>query len=80
MALGNFGEQVVLKTQKAFSKLTFISYEDALPKEYYVKRQARDEEARRTYLQGDLRRASLENDVFVLDIIRRGLKTGDEIL
>lgn len=80
MALGNLGEQVVLKAQKAFSKLTFISYEDALPEEYYVKRQARDEEARRTYLQGDLRRASLENDVFVLDIIRRGLKTGDEIL
>ena len=80
MALGNLGMQVVLKSKKAFEKLNFLNAEPAYPDEYYVKRKARDEQARADYLKGSIRTDILKDDIFVLDIIRRGLKNGDKIL
>lgn len=80
MRLGNLGTQVVLKSERAFSQLEFLSYETASPEEYYIRRQARDEQARDEYLRGPLRAETLNDDIFVMDIIRRGLKNGDEIL
>lgn len=80
MELGQLGKQVVIISQKAFDKLQFESFETAEHLEYYTKRQARDEKAKNDYLKGDIRRKSLENDLFVIDIIRRGLKDGDPII
>lgn len=80
MRLGNLGTQVVLKSERAFGQLEFLSYETASPEEYYIRRQARDEQAREEYLRGPLRAETLNDDIFVMDIIRRGLKNGDEIL
>lgn len=80
MELGELGEQVVIVSRKAYSQLTFLGFEPVDHLEYYAKRKARDQKARNEYLHGDIRKVSLENDMFVIDIIRRGLKYGDEIL
>lgn len=80
MALGNLGKQVVLKSELAFEKLNFLYAEAAYPEEYYVKRKTRDEQARADYLKGSIRTESLNDDIFVLDVIRRGLKNGDTLI
>lgn len=79
MRLGELGIQIVLKSEKAFDTVKFISYELAECKEYYVKRVSRDKKARETYLSGH-RQNLVFDGLFVMDIIRKGLKNGDKIL
>ena len=79
MSLGELGIQIVLKSKKAFDTLKYISYELAECKEYYVKRVSRDKKARETYLSGH-RQNLVYDGLFVMDIIRKGLKNGDKIL
>lgn len=79
MRLGEMGIQIVLKSEKAFNMVKFISYELAECKEYYVKRVSRDKKARETYLSGH-RQNLVSDGLFVMDIIRKGLKNGDKIL
>ena len=75
MRLGKLGEQVVLKTQKAFDALTFIEAIEANKGEYYAKYKSRDEEARDKYRQ--LANQPLaEKETFVIDIIRNNWKNG----
>ncbi len=79
MCLGELGIQIVLKSKKAFDTLKYTSYELAECKEYYVKRVSRDKKARETYLSGH-RQNLVSDGLFVMDIIRKGLKNGDKIL
>ena len=79
MRLGDLGIQIVLKSKRAFDTVKYISYELAECKEYYVKRVSRDKKARETYLSGQ-RQNSVYDGLFVMDIIRKGLKNGDKIL
>ena len=79
MHLGELGIQIVLKSIKAFDTVKFICYELAECKEYYVKRVSRDKKARETYLSGH-RQNLVTDGLFVMDIIRKGLKNGDKIL
>ncbi|HIT77806.1 MAG TPA: DUF3990 domain-containing protein [Candidatus Limihabitans stercoravium] len=79
MRLGELGIQIVLKSEKAFDTVKFISYELAECKEYYVKRVSSDKKARETYLNGH-RQNLVFDGLFVMDIIRKGLKNGDKIL
>lgn len=79
MQLGELGIQIVLKSKKAFDNLKYINYELAESKEYYVKRASRDKKARETYLNG-YRNELISDGLFVLDVMRRGLKNGDKIL
>ena len=79
MRLGELGIQIVLKSKKAFDTVKYISYELAECKEYYVKRVSRDKKARETYLSGH-RQNLVSDGLFVMDIIRKGLKNGDKIL
>ena len=80
MELGELGKQVVIISKPAFERLKFIGFETADHLEYYTKRKARDEKTREEYLHGTIRKVSLENDTFLIDIIRRRLKHGDKIL
>ena len=77
MSLGNLGKQVVLISEKAFNNIKFEDFENVNHLKYYPKRQARDEKARKDYLEGQLRTKSYINDIFVIDIMRRGIKNGD---
>lgn len=79
MRLGELGIQIVLKSKKAFDAVKYKSYELAECKEYYVKRVSRDKKARETYLSG-YRQDLVSDGLFVMDIIRKGLKNGDKIL
>jgi len=79
MHLGELGIQIVLKSKKAFDTVKYLSYELAECKEYYVKRVSRDKKARETYLSGH-KQNLVSDGLFVMDIIRKGLKNGDKIL
>ncbi|MGN0797426.1 MAG: DUF3990 domain-containing protein [Christensenellales bacterium] len=79
MRLGELGIQIVLKSKKAFDTVKYISNELAECKEYYVKRVSRDKKARETYL-GEYKQNLGFEGLFVMDIIRKGLKNGDKIL
>jgi len=80
MELGELGKQVVVISQKAFSLLKFEGFETVDRLVYFSKRQSRDENAKKTYLEGNLRKKTLSNDIFVIDIIRKALKDGDPII
>ena len=75
MKLGKLGEQYVLKTQKAFKAISFVSYETADNTVYYARRKARDDEARATYLE-ELEKEDIEG-LYMRDIIREGVKAND---
>lgn len=49
MRLGKLGEQFVLKSQKAFDEISFVSFAPVDHRQYYAKRKARDDEARAAY-------------------------------
>ena len=80
MELGQLGKQVVIISQKAYSELNFEGFEVADRLEYFTKRKIRDEKAREEYLTGSMRKAKLQDDLFVIDIIRKGYKDGDPIV
>ena len=80
MELGQLGKQVVIVSELAFSKLHFEGFETADRLEYFTKRTARDEKAREDYFKGTRKSSTLATDVFVVDIMRKGLKDGDSII
>lgn len=80
MELGELGKQIVIKSRKAFEKLEFEDFETADKLEYYIKRKTRDEKAREEYLKGTIKTTLIDDDLFVMDIIRRRLKNGDKII
>ena len=74
MRLGKLGEQIVIKSQFAFSKLTYEGYDIAEKDVFYVLRKARDDEANQMYLQ----MLEEESDgLYIQDIIRGGIKNDD---
>ena len=79
MQLGNLGTQVVLKSLKAFEKIKFIGYETASASDYYVKKVTRDKIAREDYFN-NFRKEISKDDIFVIDLIRRGIKDVSQIL
>lgn len=76
MRLGKLGEQVVLKSQKAFSQLRFLDYEAAYAEEYYQKKMQRDKKARRQYRETKGEEARV-TDLYMIDIMREGMKNHD---
>ena len=77
MELGTLGEQVVLLSPAAFSKIEFVQYEIADYRKYYYKRAQRDSLARQNYQQRKKNPAMLREDLFILDIIREDMKNDD---
>ena len=74
MRLGKLGEQIVLKSQYAFSKIKFEGFEVARKDEFFVLRKARNDKANQTYLgiqekEGD--------GLYILDIMRGGITNDD---
>ena len=68
--LGDLGLQVVLVSEKAFKKLTFISSQEVDSKEYYLKFFQRDLKARKDYRDMVSNLQIRKSDIFVLDLIR----------
>ena len=77
MHLGKLGEQVVLVSEKAFQNLKYISCSPANPSIYYAKKKERDREARKEYRKAKFN-DNLENELFIIDIIREEM-TGNDL-
>jgi len=74
MRLGKLGEQIVIKSKFAFSKLQYEGFDVAEKEKYYVLRKARDDEANQTYLE----MLEEESDgLYIQDIMRGGIKNDD---
>ena len=69
MRLGKLGEQIVLKSEKAFKNLSFVNSEPVDNKVYYPKKVERDSAARLEY-KASKKGIDLMNATFVVDIIR----------
>lgn len=79
MYLGKLGEQVVLKSEKAFSKIIFIESIPVDSNLYYPKRQARDRQAREDY-QKEKNATSSVDAVYMIDILREKWTNDDSRL
>lgn len=74
MRLGKLGEQIVIKSQFAFSRLQFQGFDVAEREQYYVLRKARDDEANQMYMD----MLEEESDgLYIQDIMRGGIKNDD---
>lgn len=79
MYLGKLGEQIVLKSKKAFNKIKFLDYEIASSNEWFLKRNSRDKEARREYFNIE-RNKRKKGDIYIINIIDEEMKSNDERL
>ena len=74
MQLGKLGEQIVIKSNYAFSRIHFAGFEVAEKDKYYVLRKARDDEANQMYL--DILEEESDG-LYIQDIIRGGISNDD---
>ena len=74
MRLGKLGEQIVIKSRFAFSKLRFEGFEVAEKGTYYVLRKARDDAAGQMYL--DIQEEDSDG-LYIQDIMRGGVTNDD---
>lgn len=76
MRLGKLGEQIVLKSERAFAHIRFLSAEEVSAKVYYDKKAGRDKEARLAYRESK-KSSDGVNGLYMLDIMREGMKNND---
>lgn len=76
MRLGRLGEQIVLKSQKAFGQIRFTGSESVDAGIYYMKKKERERLARKEYRANRRQKADI-NELFILDIMREGIENGD---
>lgn len=80
MELGKLGTQVVLHSEKSFTQITFLNSIVADNETFYTKRIARDVVAKKEYKETTRYTAADKDDLFVMDIIRQGVKNDDKRL
>ena len=78
--LGRLGEQVALRTERAFENLTYLGSERVSWEEYHPRYVARDSDARSQWRDTVKKGNRAADDIFAIDIIRRNLRHGDPIL
>lgn len=77
MRLGELGNQIVLKSKRAFSQIKFLGYEEAHQDIYYPLRKRRDDFARESYFSNREGFNIDKNSLYMIDIIRGGIKPND---
>jgi hypothetical protein len=80
MRLGNLGEQFVLISPLAFERIQFIDAEKAPRSKYYVLKSNRDKAARFEYLNSNRKHSYGQDELYMLDIMRQGVKPNDSRL
>ena len=73
MRLGKLGEQIVLKSRFAFSKLHYEGFEVADRETYFCLRKARNDEANRVYME----MLEESDGLYIQDIMRGGIQNDD---
>ena len=76
MHLGKLGQQVVLKSKKAFEKISHRGYEIASYDEWYEKKMNRDSKARRDYFDVE-RNKRQKGDIYITHIIDEEMNCDD---
>ncbi len=76
MRLGRLGEQVVFKSRESFSRIHFTGASPADAAVWYEKKTARDHEARLAYRRTKRSSDSI-HELFMIDIMREGMTSGD---
>ena len=76
MRLGKLGEQVVLKSEKAYTQIHFLDAERVEAEVWYDKKINRDRAARREY-RNSRRVTDNIGELYILDIMREGITNGD---
>lgn len=76
MHLGKLGIQIVLKSEKAFSKLLYIGNEIAKKDEWFAKKQLRDKRARDEYFNAE-RNQRQRGDIYITQILDEEMKAND---
>ncbi len=79
MRLGGLGEQVVLKSKKAFNHIKYLDSEPVDRHVWYPKRKERDDGARRDYHSTD-KMTYIRGDLYITRIIDEEIKRNDERL
>lgn len=79
MRLGKLGRQIVLKSEKAFSQLTFVDAEIAKADEWFAKKQLRDKTARNDYFSSRMNSRE-PGDLYITHILDEEMKADDERL
>lgn len=75
MRLGKLGEQVVLKSPKAFDSIKYEGYFHADSTEYFIKRKTRDNQARKDYL-AEFEKEDVEG-LYIRDLMRKEVAADD---
>lgn len=76
MYLGALGEQIVLKSKKAFSQISYVGNLPAESSKYAKQAQDRDREARKMF-RDISKNSSYSSGIFMADIIREGMSADD---
>lgn len=76
MKLGNLGEQIVLISEKAFSRLKFISADVALSREYFSSKAIRDLNARTEY-RSSKKQPRVKGELYITQILDEEIKIDD---
>lgn len=76
MCLGKLGQQVILKSKKAFEKISYIGYEIASYDEWYEKKMNRDSKARREYFDVE-RNKRQKGDIYITHIMDEEMNCDD---
>lgn len=76
MHLGRLGQQVVLKSRKAFDRIVFDGYEAAEPEEWFRKKCSRDKKARRDYFDVE-RNKRQKGDLYIAQIMDEEMMSDD---
>ena len=77
MDLGRKGEQIVIRSSKAFERLRFMGYELSDGKEGRIRRRLRDDSARMAYREERRSREDPADRMYIMDIIRQGWRNED---
>ena len=77
LRLGKLGIQTVLVSEQAFDRIEFVEAFSVDASCYYPRFTERDVRARREYREDVSRRTAVIDDIFILDIIREGMKSDD---
>lgn len=77
MKLGGSGEQVVIKSERAFAALQPRGWIEAPYSVYYAKRKSRDEKARRQFEEMSAKGLLAPGEIFIRDIITQGMEATD---
>ena len=77
MRLGKLGIQYMLRTEKAFANLRYVGAQEVDATIYHAKYLKRDLKARNDYAKSKANLTVGSDELFVLDIIRGGIKNGD---